>query len=170
MDHRTDVLPHDFSYHVVGALYGYRVPVQGPSLAVQDTDPQVLRRNVAHLGHVRRVHGAIRRDRPVLLHGRLRNHNTCHNVTLLQDLHEAETEEGVLGVHAADRRPRQAQQRGPSAPGIQANDCRGLATGHLDHQSSALHGRRADCPRAIYVHGGQPRHGIRTFLVLLLTR
>ena len=170
MDHRTDVLPHDFSYHVVGALYGYRVPVQGPSLAVQDTDPQVLRRNVAHLGHVRRVHGAIRRDRPVLLHGRLRNHNTCHNVTLLQDLHEAETEEGVLGVHAADRRPRQAQQRGPSALGVQADHGRAVAHAHLHHHCTALHGRRADLPRAISVHGGQLRPEITTFHWLLPSR
>ena len=33
VDQRRSVLPHDFSY-VYGALHRYRVPVQGPSLAV----------------------------------------------------------------------------------------------------------------------------------------
>ena len=165
LDQHRSFLYHDFS-DVVGALHRYRVPVQGPSLAVQDTDHQVLRRSVVHLGHVRCMHGPLASDRRVLPHDCLRNHNCRHNVLLLQDRHEAERAEDDFDVHALERRPGYAQQCELSA-GVQADDRRGLARGHLDHHCSAVYFCLPDFLRATSFHV-EPE--IRTFLGLLLTR
>ena len=53
------VVSYDFR-HVIGALYRYRVPHQGKSLAVQDTDHQELCRGVVHCDPLLRVHGRLR--------------------------------------------------------------------------------------------------------------
>ena len=67
LDQCFSVLFNDFR-HVFGALHRYRVPLQGPSLVVQDTDHQELCRSVVHRGPVLRVQDRFRRDRLVLPH------------------------------------------------------------------------------------------------------
>ena len=97
---------------------------------------------------------------------RYRVHNCRHNVLLLQDRHEAERAEDDFDVHALERRPGYAQQCELSA-GVQADDRRGLARGHLDHHCSAVYFCLPDFLRATSFHV-EPE--IRTFLGLLLTR
>ena len=88
----------------------------------------------------------------------------------MQDNFQAETAEDDFHVYAAARRPGYAQQCGPSALGVQADHGRAVAHAHLHHHCTALHGRRADLPRAISVHGGQLRPEITTFHWLLPSR
>ena len=71
-------------------------------------------RSVVHRSPVQRVHCPLPTNRPCLPHDFLRNHNTCDNVLLLQDYHQAERAEGDFDVHAIDQHPGYAQPRRPT--------------------------------------------------------